>query len=180
MRFNVALAAGLALAAVSVPLAAWAQGTPQDYARAETLADRWRGLVTNVADNVGWSRDSARLWHRLSVEGGYRFVLVDPAAATPAPPFDHDRLASALNETIKPNRAYTAITLPFSSFSFADENRAIEFTAGAGRYRCAIVEYACTRTSDAPAQQPRSNGMGPRVGIGEAAPRTAPPVTTLR
>ena len=85
-------------------------------------------------------------------------VLVDADARTKAPAFDHARLAASLS-TAAVGR-YTAVTLPFSTFSFVDDDRAIEFRIGpppgAGRgdaaagvdgatWRCTLDAYNCRR-----------------------------------
>ncbi len=102
-RFSstVRVAAALLFAA---PAAATAQGTLADYERADSFAARTRGLVVDVAGAPSWIGDTGRLWYRKSVEGGNRFVLVDPSSASKAPTFDHERLARSPRPRATPSQ----------------------------------------------------------------------------
>jgi dipeptidyl aminopeptidase/acylaminoacyl peptidase len=168
------------------------QGPGQDvralYDRAESLGRRTQGLTYNVAEPPTWIEGSAQLWYRKSVKGGNEFVLVDPAAKTKAPAFDHAKLAAGLSTAA--GAQYTAITLPFNAFTFVNNRQAIEFTVGGGggraggggggagraggggantqpRWRCSLSDYACTR-QNAPAGQnaPQAGGGGQGRGGG--------------
>ena len=181
------------------------QGPGQDvralYDRSESLVRRTQGLAYNVAEPPTWLEGSAQFWYRKSVKGGNEFMLVDPAAKTKVPAFDHAKLAAGLSSAA--NAQYTAITLPFNSFTFVNNRQAIEFTiggagggraggggggggrAGAGpannqpRWRCTLSDYSCTRqTAPATAQAgaPGAGGQGRGGGRGgpggSAAPET--------
>src|SRR5688572_23783137 len=102
------------LAVTMTPLALAAQITAADYERATGLRERFEdaGLVMNLAEAPVWL-PSGRFWYRTSVPGGNAFVLVDPAAPTKRPAFDHARLATAISS---PRRAYAATRLPFTTF----------------------------------------------------------------
>ena len=68
------------------------------------------------------------------MKGGNEFVLVDAAAKTKAPAFDHARLAAALvdrgeRDSTPPSRCRSP------TFTFADNQQAIEFTIGRRRRR---------------------------------------------
>jgi hypothetical protein len=85
---------GVAVVFYGFPGAALAQGTLEDYVRAESFAERTRDLVIDVAEAPNWISESNRFWYRKSVEGGDRFVLVDPTVPEKRPAFDHARLAA--------------------------------------------------------------------------------------
>jgi len=171
--------------AVGVPCAS-AQGTAADYARAMGLREAWQNLAVGVPDTPTWIGQSDRFWFRRSVNGGNEFVLVDPAAKTIAAPFDHARLADALSKAA--NAKYTAVTLPFTSFTFVDGDKAIQFVigpagaaggrggrgGGAGvdgppRWKCSLDTYTCTAPAAA-----RANGSGRGAGGGLAGPVRPP------
>src|SRR6185436_20928290 len=117
------------------------------------------------------------------------FVIVDPDSKTIAPPFDHARLADALSTAAKTK--YTAVTLPFTTFTFIDDERAIQFVigpagAGAGAaggggrgggpgtdgpatWKCSIESYTCT-----PPAAGRGTGRGRGTGGGLSGPVRAP------
>ena len=73
--------------------------TTEDYQAAEQLLRRpARPGELVVGDKVRpqWIDGGARFWYAVSTGAGRRFVLVDPAAGTREPAFDHARLAAAL------------------------------------------------------------------------------------
>src|SRR5436190_101445 len=153
---------------------AQAQGTVADYARAIALRDRYQGLAVNVPEQVQWIRNTNRFWYRKSVPGGNAFVLVDADTQTKTPAFDHAKLADALSTAM--SGKYTAVTLPFTVFSFVDEDRAIEFTPAGPQgaaaqaptappratWRCALDTYTC--------RESRTGGRGGRGAGGLAGP----------
>ena len=155
-----------------LPLPAAAQGTIADYQRAMTLRSRYDGLALNVVDERQWIRDTNRFWYRRSVKGGHEFVLVDAAAKTKQPAFDHARMADAISSAAKGK--YTALTLPISTMTFVDDDTAIEFalsqpngtpvpsTASRPMWHCSLESYTC--------RQAAPNGRGGRGGNGLAGP----------
>ena len=140
-------------------------GIKADYERAMGLRDRLQNTIVNVAEAPSWVGTTTKFWYRKSVKGGNQFVVVDAAAATKAPAFDHTRLAAAISAAAQGK--YTDVTLPFSTFTFSDDMQAIDFTIGGGargaggggggtgpaaagaaalpRWRCTLTTYECTR-----------------------------------
>ncbi|HEU4585515.1 MAG TPA: DPP IV N-terminal domain-containing protein, partial [Gemmatimonadaceae bacterium] len=156
MRLVRCWSAGLLALATFVPAIAGAQGTAADYARAEGYRERTSGLIVDDADLPVWLSKGDRFWYRKSVEGGHAFVMVDAAARSKRPAFDHARLAAALSRAMQDT--ITAVTLPFRGFSLVDGDSAIEFAMGAGpgagrpvvtreRWRCTITDYVCDRAA---------------------------------
>ena len=132
---------GVAVLLCALPGALKAQGTLEDYLRADSFAVRTRDLVIDVAEEPNWIGESSRFWYRKSVEGGDRFVLVDPAVPEKGPAFDHDRLAASL--TAARGDTVSAVTLPFESFEYVDDEQAIEFLLADSTWRCGLDNYAC-------------------------------------
>jgi len=161
--------------ALFLPLPAAAQGTIADYQRAMALRTRYEGLALNVVDERQWIRETNRFWYRRSVKGGHEFVLVDADAKTKQPAFDHTRMAEAISSSTRGK--YTAITLPFSTFTFMDGDKSIEFAVSPpnaaaapgprAMWRCSVESYTC--------QQAAPTGRGGRGGgNGLAGPVRAP------
>jgi dipeptidyl aminopeptidase/acylaminoacyl peptidase len=178
------------LFAVSVaPLEAIAQGTVADYQRALSIRERYQGRAIGVPEQPNWVGRTNRFWYRRSAQGGNEFVLVDPATQKIDAPFDHARLAAALSTA---TNKYTAVTLPFTTFTFADNERAIQFTIGPGGaggggggggggrggpqadpatlWKCSLESYTCT-----PPSAGRGGGRGGRGGGGGLAGPVRPP-----
>ena len=164
------LATGATAAALLIgSTPAYAQGTVADYVQAMTLRDRYQALAINVPESVQWIRNTNRFWYRKTVPGGNAFVLVNADTKTKEPAFDHAKLADALSAAI--GTKYTPVTLPFTTFSFVDDDRAIEFQPGGATagppgtprptWRCTLDSYTC--------KESRAAGRG-RGGGGLAGP----------
>src|ERR1700712_4758072 len=136
----------IVIAAIAFASPLSAQGTAADYTRADSLNRRFQNLVANVAEKPTWL-DATRFWYRKSVVGGNSFVLVDTKSSTKSAAFDHARLATGLNTAA--NQHYTAITLPFTEFTY-DGTTAIRFVAAGSQYSCTVGDYACSRIGAAP------------------------------
>ena len=131
----------------SAPAPIRAQGTLEAYRRAATVQDRLADLAVGVSGDPTWIGESNRFWYRVSVAGGNEFRLVEAATQERSPAFDHARMASGLSSAT--GEAYTAITLPFSTFDFTDDMGSIEADAEGSRWRCSLSDYACARIGEA-------------------------------
>jgi dipeptidyl aminopeptidase/acylaminoacyl peptidase len=153
-----------------------AQGTIADYQRAMSLRDRYDKLVPGIPDLPRFIEKTNRFYYRRTVKGGHEFVLVDAATGERRPAFDHEKLAASLAAAL--NRPITAIDLPFTIFTFAEGERAIEFTVAqpdtpppAGpQFRCSLDGYTC-RGQEATGGR---GGRGGRGGGGLAGPVRPP------
>src|SRR6266498_4586732 len=139
---------GLLLGLLLVPFIVYAQVTQTDYERAARLRTRFQGLTVNIVDRPTWIGKTNRFWYRKSVKGGNEFVVVDAEALTKKPAFDHEKLAASLSTAA--SKKYTAVTLPFTTLTFADNEQAIEFIADGSRWRCRLSDYICQKLGPAP------------------------------
>jgi dipeptidyl aminopeptidase/acylaminoacyl peptidase len=185
----------------SVLLGAQAPDIKADYERAFALRERVQDKVYNIVDTV-WAcgldvgPDNPFICYRKTVKGGYGFVLVDPQTpSTKGPAFDHARLAAELSAAS--GGKYTATTLPFDRFMFADNLGAIDFTIGAGgrggrggpqapvppAWRCSVNHYdGCTRVPPSAARADAASGRGGQGqgrGGGPGGPQAAEPQTRV-
>src|SRR5690606_25836019 len=133
--FVVAAVAGTASGAAAQPTAA-------DYERALGLRERYEALVIGAPGPATWIDETPRFWYRRLVKGGAEFIVMDAATREKRPAFDHARLAAELAREIAPDA--TPTQLPFTTFQFVDEERAIEFQLEQRRVRCTLDEYRCT------------------------------------
>ena len=164
------------ISAIAEPSVVSAQGTVADYKRAMGLRDSYQGLALNTADQSRWIENTNRLVYRRSIKGGYEFMIVDADARSKQPAFDHQKLAAGLSSVL--GRSVSALDLPFSTFTFVDTDRAVQFTVGQGSaaggrggppvdadaWRCTLDTYTCTHP-DAD-----RGGRGGRGGGGLAGP----------
>ena len=160
------------------PAGVFAQGTRADYERADSFDVRTRGLVLNVAEEPSWIGETSRFWYRKSVVGGNVFRLVDATTLEKGPAFDHDRIASSLSSAR--DTAYTGNKLPFSSFTFEDEEQAIEFVVsltegrrgsaplpGDSTWKCNLSDYLCENMGPVPERPNRGRDIGYQAGPGQ-------------
>ena len=139
---------GLAFAVL--PPGALAQSRPyqpesvsaSEYARAEQFLP-WHAekLTSGVTVNPRWV-DANRFWYRNQVFGGHEFIMIDAAARTRRPAFDHDRLAAALSEAS--DASHEATHLPFDEFEFNASGGIRFWTDTHERWDCDIAAYRCT------------------------------------
>jgi dipeptidyl aminopeptidase/acylaminoacyl peptidase len=203
MKLKLVLVAVVVAAIGRLPALIGAQGADvkADYDRANSLRDRVLNKVYDVATAPTWIPGTPRFWYQKSVKGGNQFVLVDPSVPSKAPAFDHARLATALSTAA--SASYTAVTLPFSTFTYVDSGQAIEFTIGgtgrggaAGRggaggraggaanqpappkWHCTLTDYQCTRSTSTSAPETQAGGRsgapGRAGGACGAVPTDAP------
>jgi dipeptidyl aminopeptidase/acylaminoacyl peptidase len=187
---SAAAAVALLIPILSSLPSAQSQDIEADYARSAALRNLVQDKVYDVVESTNWIDGTAKLWYRKAVKGGDEFVLVDAAAATKAPAFDHARLARAMSAAANGN--YTPVTLPFATFEYVDGMQAIEFAIGGGggrggragrgrggagagpavpRWRCTLADYQCTRqaapaAAEAGGQGRAGQGRGGRQGGG--------------
>ncbi|HVJ27774.1 MAG TPA: DPP IV N-terminal domain-containing protein [Vicinamibacterales bacterium] len=184
--FRILPIALIGVAPILLPAVASAQATIADYQRSMGLRDKYADLTTGTADAPRWIEQTNRFYYRRTVKGGHEWMLVDGATRAKVPAFDHEKLAAAISTAA--SRKATAVSLPFTNFTFVDGGRAIEFTltapgtgtggggAAAGRggpgtdvppWRCSLDNYSCRE------QQPRAGrggaGRGGRGGGGGLA-----------
>lgn len=135
------------------------QYTPEDYARAERfLAASTMPLVSGMAGRPTWITEGAlagRVTYRASsAGGGGSFWLVDPARRRRTPAFDHARLASALGAAT--NTTVDGDRLPFQSFDYSTDGKAITVSVRGQRWRCDLTAYGCADAGRPPQAPPFS------------------------
>lgn len=128
---------------------AQAAPTPTDYARSLGLRDAWVGMTRDIAFPASW-RSDGRFYYRKTVEGGFTFVLGDPATGKSEPAFDARRLAESLSKTI--GRTYGPLSLPFERFEYmekdGDPNGALRVYIDYMPWHCSLSDYACAPEKD--------------------------------
>jgi len=152
--------AALAIGAVLVaPMALAAQATrpyapealsASDYARAEQfLFFNAPRLTAGTEVDPRWI-DNTRFWYRNQVFGGHEFMLIDAAARTRRPAFDHARLAAALS--VAADTSYESDRLPFEEYEYTSDSAIRFHTAGDRRWDCDLSAYRCTGGDSIPAR----------------------------
>jgi len=121
-----------------------AQGTLEDYRRAESFQTGAQRKLITVADvTPHWIAKSSRFWYRAAGPKKTEFILVDAAQNTSAPAFDHERLAAALAHAAK--QEVLATKLPFDTFEFVDDEKSIRFHIHDIEWTCTLANYECAK-----------------------------------
>jgi dipeptidyl aminopeptidase/acylaminoacyl peptidase len=111
---------------------------PQRFGQGDT-----RVYKTQITPH--WFQNNTRFWYRNDLRGGAKeFVVVDAERGTRTAAFDHQKLAAALSKTA--GTPYQAERLPFDSFEFIDDAKAIQFKVGDTTWKCDLVRYECSQT----------------------------------
>ena len=138
----------------------WSQGTQADYDRANHLDRLFGGKVSRGAVRPNWQEGGNRFWYRNDLADGKReYILVDPAAPTKKPAFDHVRMARALSETL--GKPVIAERLPVDSLVFAPDNKTLRVQAQGKTYVCDLQTYILRLEPKAIVQ---ANGLAPEAG----------------
>jgi dipeptidyl-peptidase-4 len=150
-----AMAAGALLVGPSI---ASAQGTRDDYARAERfLNDDIKKWAFDGQIDPHWINRTDRFWYMNDGPDGKTFILVDAAQGTRAPAFDHQRLAQGLSRAS--GTPYSARELPFTTIRLA--NNTVTFNVARVRYTCDLSSYECTKSEGVVADDEDEVRLGP-------------------
>jgi dipeptidyl-peptidase 4 len=141
------LALGLAALLISASFSAAQQAAGQanivtaaDYQRAEKfLSYNTTPLVFHKVRPTWISGD--RFWYRDTDPEGAEFVLYDAARGTHRPAFDHAKLAAALSAAT--GKKYDPAHLPFMTFEFSPDEKAISFTLRGQEWNCDLEANRC-------------------------------------
>lgn len=142
-------------ALLTSPLAA--ASDPSALRRSLSLRDDWMYLTRDLAEPAEWTHAGKRFHYRKTVEDGFAFVEIDARTLKRRTPFDAGKLAIALGDATQ--QSYQPLRLPFETFEYADENRAITVTVKDERWTCGIVNYACHKAEPADTNRPRAFGV---------------------
>lgn len=159
----------LAFALVATPAAA--QISEADIDRSLALRESWIGLTENVAFAGHWTADGRGYAYRKTVPGGFAFVTYDAKSGKKRPSFDQQRLASALGKAT--GESYAALRLPFESFAFLPDGKAIKFSLHDDSWQCSLADYVCAETPRV--GQPRAFGVVRDLAVpADNSPRRSP------
>jgi len=132
----------LAAAILIFPCGSYAQGTREDYQRAEQfLAGNLRHRIYVADVTPRWIAKKNRFWYRKAGTKAAEFILVDADQNTTGPAFDHARLAESLSKALK--REVQSTELPFDSIDFSDDGKSISFQIDGTPWSCTLEKYEC-------------------------------------
>ncbi len=151
---------------------AFAQGSREDYQRALSVRQLAQNKVFRDVVKPHWLPDSTRFWYQVQTgPKEHEFVMVDAAAGTRTPAFDHARLADALVTAGAARVRREALTLSGLTFDAAASTMTFRFDGRS--WECSFEDYVLKEVPPKPAGagQPlkdmpgRSRGGGEETGI---------------
>ncbi len=158
-----------------------AQGTLDDYQRAQELRAGAFDLVVNIPGRAHWIAEEHRFWYPRAVKGGNEYVLVDADAGSKQPAFDQGRLAQSIS--VVTQHAYTALTLPFAPvriapgskpkekpngktapLKFLNHEQEIQFGVDGSLFTCKLTDYICAKGGPIPKDDRWDRDTAPEDG----------------
>ena len=93
-----------------------------------------------------WFGDQSHFWYRNELpQSESQFILVDAAAGTRKPAFDHAAVAAQMSEILK--QKIEPSKLPIDSLKFADNRSTVVFSGPDGRFTLDMAPAVLTRES---------------------------------
>lgn len=131
----------LSLFLLSIVLSAFAQGTVEDYKRADAADRLFRNKVFNAPASFTWLKDGSKFWYINTTRTGKEFIGVDVAKQAQQPLFDHAKLAKNLAQ--KSGKKVDPKALPFERIEFTPDQKSITFQVDSAKWRCNLSSYTC-------------------------------------
>ena len=119
-------------------------------------------LVAKATIAPHWLEGGSAFWYRNDARGTREFVFVDAELGLRRPVFDHARLAQMLSR--ETGQKYDAQHLPFTTLTFQEENRIIQFKVGAQPWRYDNLNGTLTK-ADAPQEKPQAKPEPPQNSV---------------
>ena len=117
--------------------------TTQDYQRAESrLSYGTEPYIDHASVRAEWLPGD-KFWYRALTADGSEFVVVDPIKKTRSAAFDQEKLAAALSSTT--GKQYKASMLPFTTFGYSADGKAVIFKADGQQYKYDLLNYTVTK-----------------------------------
>jgi dipeptidyl aminopeptidase/acylaminoacyl peptidase len=142
--------------------------TEQDYQRAESFLNyNTQKYIDHSFSAPNWLPGD-RFWYRTLTPQGTEFILVDPVKKTRTAAFDAQKLAAAISAAT--GKQVTASTLPFSFFSYSNDNTTISFRADGQQWTARLENYTITKDTSGQVNNSRQQGGSRRrTGLGEVS-----------
>ena len=112
-----------------------------DYERSLSLRDDWMLLTRDIVFPAQWVPDSHEFVYRQTVEGGFAVVRANADTGDRTPAFDQAAISAALSDATE--EPYSALLLPFETFTYAEDGKAIDFELHYEPWRCSLDKYEC-------------------------------------
>lgn len=143
--------------AMGLAVPVWAQQqtslTGKDYAHAESFLNyNTEKLIDHNMVTPNWVSGDI-FWYRVLTAQGSEFILVNPAKKTKSVAFDHSKLAAAISNAT--GKQFSASQLPFQTFAFTPDGKALLFRAEGKGWKCTLDNYQLSPNEAVPMDRRR-------------------------
>ena len=129
-----------------------AQGTREDYQRAEAMKEVMDGKMYHAPGSFHWLDGEEKFWYVKQTPKGREFMLVDAAKRSKKAAFDQERLAKVLSAAT--GQEVAPYKLPFSTITFSDKGRELGFEHGGKAWSMSLRSY---KLKEKGPSEPREN-----------------------
>ena len=124
-----------------------------EFARANGLAEKYRGLTSNMATEASWVEGEHVLLYGERTAGTLHYHLYDVTSGKTTDAFDPTRLAAALSAAA--HHDVPADNLPIHGVRLLEHHTVLELSIGYDIYRCNLNTWTCKQPEDdAPGEDP--------------------------
>src|SRR4051794_39354033 len=121
--------------------------TEKDYHRAESFLSYNTSKYIDGGSIVPAWLPGDKFWYRRLTANGSEFILVDPSKGSRTSAFDQQKMAATLSAAT--GKTYTATMLPFQTFTFSPDAKAVNVRVGTTLYKVDLQTYTTTKDTDA-------------------------------
>jgi Tol biopolymer transport system component/enterochelin esterase-like enzyme len=122
-----------------------AQGTLQDYQRAEDFNGKMQHAVYNAPDKVQWIEGQNKFVYGVLTPEGNKYIKVDASDQSRTPAFDQAKLAASLSAAT--GKTITAGQLELTDLNITKNGTQLEFTTQGKTWTCSLADYQCKEFS---------------------------------
>jgi dipeptidyl aminopeptidase/acylaminoacyl peptidase len=129
-----------------IPSSVSAQGTSADYARANSLKDKYEAAAIDIASPATWIGDTHRFWYRKLSRGKNEFLIVDADSLKKQPAFDQEKIAASLSAVT--GNTYKSDQLPLTFLNFDPSGSSFVTFVDGTAVRCTLADSVCQKAGD--------------------------------
>lgn len=118
-----------------------AQGTVEDYQRADGIRALFRNKVYNNPGSFHWIKGQHQFWYLNNTRSGKEFLLVDADRKTQQKAFDHKHVANSLS--VKLRKKILSHALPFEALEFSPDLKTVYFQVDSAKLKCIRASGQC-------------------------------------
>ncbi|RAW02282.1 S9 family peptidase [Pseudochryseolinea flava] len=126
---------------ITLSLATLAQGTVEDFRRADAARATFRNKAYNIPGVFHWIKGKHLCWYLNNARTGKEFILLDADNNKQQQAFDHNKIANSLS--VKLGKKMKGSALPFTDIEFSADLKNIFFQVDSAKLKCNRTNGQC-------------------------------------